>query len=155
MWQRPPVHSGQRRGLWSSIRLPKEFLGRRETLAWKPVALARNSAYLLQATAAGHSLLLDASIVIVQRRLSVLGQDCARQSSCTVGQESLVSLRGKAGHSGRAFDFPCGRAFVQFASLSGVARCYSRGALRLIMQSHIVRREIAPPAALRIPRIVH
>jgi hypothetical protein len=58
-------------------------------------------------------------------------------------------------HSGRAFDFPCGRAFVQFASLSGAARCYSRGALRLIMQSHIVRREIAPPAALRIPRIVH
>ena len=55
--------------------LPKEFLGIREKLAGKTLARARNSAYVLQATAARRSSLLDASIVIVQCRLSAFGQD--------------------------------------------------------------------------------
>jgi hypothetical protein len=55
--------------------LPKEFPGRRKTIAGKTVALARNSAYLLQATVARHCSPLDARIVIVQRHLSAFGHD--------------------------------------------------------------------------------
>src|SRR5260221_7427108 len=55
--------------------LPKEFLGIREKLAGKTLARARNSAYVLQATAAQRSSLVGSSIVIVQCRLSAFGQD--------------------------------------------------------------------------------